>query len=162
VYKVLACQRDVLSTRVAIRKSDDDGGQAGMGKRINIRKTAYDLIHQGKANYRRAHPEVTDAEASDRVFEMHPEWYSMYVDGIRHGDPPTEVFPEEPIAKAAPAAQAAVYDRAVVMARDKVTKNLAKTEADALADVWRENPALYTEYRQSFGRGGSSQAGGED
>jgi hypothetical protein len=154
VQHVLACQRDVLSKRVDIRKG---GGQTGMAtsKPINIRKVAWNLVHQKKANYRREHPEATDAEATVKVFEASPQLYDLYVDGIRRGDP-SELYPEEPIAKAAPSAQAAVYDRAVVMAKDKVSKGLAKTEADALADVWRDNPSLYEAYRQSFARGGSS------
>ena len=68
-----------------------------MGERINIRKVAWDLIHQKKTNYRREHPEVTDAQALVAVVEASPQLYDMYVEGMRRGDP-SELAPA-PVAK---------------------------------------------------------------
>jgi hypothetical protein len=64
VQKVLACQRDVLSKRVNIRKG---GGQTDMATRkpINVRKGAWDLAHQKTATYLPGAP-GGDGGAGDR------------------------------------------------------------------------------------------------
>jgi hypothetical protein len=164
VQSLHACRDAMLSKRGAMGRVEiRKGGQTSMATRnpINIRKTAADMIRQEKANYRRAHPEVTDAEASDRVFERHPDWYLMYVDGIRRRDPPTEIFPEEPIAKAAPSAQEQVY--AMIEARvAEIRKARGGAKPDAIDEVFRADPALYETYRRSVGRGARPSADGED
>jgi hypothetical protein len=130
VQKVLACQRAVLSTRVDIRKGGGDL-MAAKPDRSQVRKALWDLITQTADRLQReSRTALSKSDALVATMEQYPTLATAYTDAVKRGDPPSEVFSAEPVAKAAPSERDQVFATIMKRATDlAATKGITKERA---------------------------------
>jgi hypothetical protein len=145
VQKVLACQRDVLSKRVDIRKGGGDS-MAANPDRSMVRKALWDLITQTADRLQReSRQTLSKAAALTATMEQYPTLATAYTDAVKRGDPPSEVYPAEPVAKAAPSEREQVFEAIMKKASAlAVTKSI--TREQALVELTQADPTLYQAY----------------
>jgi hypothetical protein len=151
VQKVLACQRDVLSKRVDIRKGGGDL-MAEKPDRSQVRKALWDLITQAANRAQEeSRPALSNADALTAAMGKYPTLATAYTDAVRRGDPPSEVYPAEPVAKAAPAAHEQLFATITKRAEALAARTGLPTER-AVADVFAADPGLYEQYREAVSK----------
>ena len=152
VQRLMACRDDVhKGARVEIRK----GGLITMAEkpdRSQVRKALWDLISQA-AN--RAQEEsrqtLSKADALTAAMEKYPTLATAYTDAVRRGDPPSEVYPAEPVAKAAPAAHERIF-ATITKRAEALAARTGMPNERAVADVFAADPDLYEQYREAVSK----------
>jgi hypothetical protein len=141
---VLACQRDVLSKRVDIRKGGGDP-MAANPDRSMVRKALWDLICQTAERLQQeSRQPLSKAEALVATAQKYPTLYMSYTDAVTRGDPPSELY-TEPVAKRAPSEREAVF-AAIMKKASALAVTRSITREQALVELTQADPSLYQQY----------------
>jgi hypothetical protein len=147
LQELLACRADVVK-RVPISKhaTEEETRMSAPHDRVNIRKTAWDLITKAAERLRQEHRDLTESQARVKAMEANPDAYEQYRAGVLRGDPPEEFAVTEAVEKRALTQAEYVYAKVEERGREiAIRKGISLAQGNVAA--FEADPALYDAYR---------------